>query len=129
MTGRAWTGRYRRHDDGGEENDDNAVHAWGRRGTPARIGKRSNAMTMHDENTARRYITTVRAKSLGPGWWRLLLIGAFHFRMGRGKALTDQEHWWTIGLHDGGVSLHEISRKTGRSRTSVRKTIKTGRGP
>ncbi|KAG2892613.1 hypothetical protein PC119_g14545 [Phytophthora cactorum] len=49
--------------------------------------------------------------------------------MGRGKALTDQEHWWIIGLHDGGVSLHEISRKTGRSRTSVRKAIKTERGP
>ncbi|KAG4040550.1 hypothetical protein PC123_g23913 [Phytophthora cactorum] len=49
--------------------------------------------------------------------------------MGFGKALTDKEHWWIIGLHDGGVSLHEISRKTGRSRTSVRKAIKTERGP
>ncbi|POM62784.1 hypothetical protein PHPALM_28016 [Phytophthora palmivora] len=38
--------------------------------------------------------------------------------MGRGKALTDQEYWWVIGLHDGGTSLHEISRKISRSRTS-----------
>ena len=49
--------------------------------------------------------------------------------MGRGKALTDKEYWWIIGLHDGGISLREISRKTGRSRTSVRKAIKTERGP
>ncbi|POM58283.1 Protein Y45F10D.1 [Phytophthora palmivora] len=37
--------------------------------------------------------------------------------MGRGKALTVQVYWWVIGLHDGGMSLHEISRKTSRSRT------------
>uniref|UniRef100_H3H1V8 Tc3 transposase DNA binding domain-containing protein n=1 Tax=Phytophthora ramorum TaxID=164328 RepID=H3H1V8_PHYRM len=49
--------------------------------------------------------------------------------MGRGKALTNQEYWWIIGLHDGGVSLHDISRKTGRSRTCVRRAIKTERGP
>ncbi|POM64957.1 Hypothetical protein PHPALM_19440 [Phytophthora palmivora] len=49
--------------------------------------------------------------------------------MCRGNTLTDQEHWWIIGLHDGGVSLHEIARKTGRSRTSVRKAIKAERGP
>ncbi|KAG3115527.1 hypothetical protein PI125_g5415 [Phytophthora idaei] len=49
--------------------------------------------------------------------------------MGRGKAITDQEYWWIIGLHDGGVSLHEIARKTGRSRTCVRKAIKKERGP
>ncbi|KAG3111920.1 hypothetical protein PI125_g8713 [Phytophthora idaei] len=49
--------------------------------------------------------------------------------MGRGKALTDQEYWWIIRLHDGGVSLHEIARKTGRSRTCVRKAIKEERGP
>ncbi|KAG2826390.1 hypothetical protein PC118_g10170 [Phytophthora cactorum] len=49
--------------------------------------------------------------------------------MGRSKALTDQEYWWIIGLHDGGVSLHEIARKTGRSRTCVRKAIKEERGP
>ncbi|POM72783.1 Putative retroelement [Phytophthora palmivora] len=49
--------------------------------------------------------------------------------MGRGKTLTDQEYWWVIGLHDGGVSLHEIARKTGRSRTSVRKAITAERGP
>ncbi|POM72852.1 Hypothetical protein PHPALM_10374 [Phytophthora palmivora] len=47
--------------------------------------------------------------------------------MGRGKALTDQEYWWVIGLHDGGTSLHEISRKTSRSRTCVRKAIKAER--
>ncbi|KAG2760298.1 hypothetical protein PC116_g17005 [Phytophthora cactorum] len=49
--------------------------------------------------------------------------------MGRGKALTDQEYWWIIGIHDGGVSLHEIARKTGRSHTCVRKAIKEERGP
>uniref|UniRef100_H3GJC1 Tc3 transposase DNA binding domain-containing protein n=1 Tax=Phytophthora ramorum TaxID=164328 RepID=H3GJC1_PHYRM len=37
--------------------------------------------------------------------------------MGRGKALTNQEYWWIIGLHDGGISLHEISRKTSCFRT------------
>ncbi|KAG6586600.1 putative retroelement [Phytophthora cinnamomi] len=35
--------------------------------------------------------------------------------MGHGKALSEQEHWFIVGLHDGGVSLHEIARKTGRS--------------
>ncbi|POM81518.1 Hypothetical protein PHPALM_497 [Phytophthora palmivora] len=49
--------------------------------------------------------------------------------MGRGKTLIDQEYWWVIGLHNGGVFLHEIARKTGRSRTSVRRAIKTERGP
>ncbi|KAG2945211.1 hypothetical protein C6341_g9240 [Phytophthora cactorum] len=43
--------------------------------------------------------------------------------MGRGNALSEQEHWWIVGLHDGGVPLREISRKTGRSRTCVRKAI------
>ncbi|KAG3049645.1 hypothetical protein PI125_g26550 [Phytophthora idaei] len=49
--------------------------------------------------------------------------------MGRGKALTDQEYRWIIGLHDGGVSLHEFARKIGRSRTCVRKAIKEEHGP
>jgi len=49
--------------------------------------------------------------------------------MGRGKALTPEEYWWIIGLHDGGVSLHEIARKTGRARTCVRRAIKAERGP
>ncbi|POM73562.1 LOW QUALITY PROTEIN: Hypothetical protein PHPALM_9577 [Phytophthora palmivora] len=49
--------------------------------------------------------------------------------MGCGITLTDQEYWWIVGLHDGGVFLHGISRKTGRSRTSVRKAIKTEWGP
>ncbi|POM62114.1 putative retroelement [Phytophthora palmivora] len=49
--------------------------------------------------------------------------------MGRGKTLTGQEYWLVIGLHDGSVSLHEIARKTGCSRTSVRRAIKTERGP
>ncbi|KAG3013283.1 hypothetical protein PC120_g13382 [Phytophthora cactorum] len=49
--------------------------------------------------------------------------------MGRGKALSEQEHWWIVGLHDGGVPLREISRKTGRSRTCVRKAIKEEREP
>ncbi|KAE9033868.1 hypothetical protein PR002_g8441 [Phytophthora rubi] len=49
--------------------------------------------------------------------------------MGRGKALSNQEYWWIIGLHDGGVSLHEIARRTGRARTCVRKAIKAERGP
>ncbi|KAG3098148.1 hypothetical protein PI125_g15446 [Phytophthora idaei] len=49
--------------------------------------------------------------------------------MGRGKALSEQEHWWIVGLHDGGVPLREISRKTDRSRTCVRKVIKEERGP
>ncbi|KAG2806267.1 hypothetical protein PC116_g20509 [Phytophthora cactorum] len=49
--------------------------------------------------------------------------------MGHGKALTDQEFWWIIGIHDGGVSLHEIARKIGGSRTCVRKAIKEERGP
>ncbi|KUF91424.1 hypothetical protein AM588_10003107 [Phytophthora nicotianae] len=35
--------------------------------------------------------------------------------MGHGKALSEQEHWFIVGLHGGGVSLHEIARKTGRS--------------
>ncbi|EGZ12942.1 hypothetical protein PHYSODRAFT_444957, partial [Phytophthora sojae] len=47
---------------------------------------------------------------------------------GRGKALSNQEYWWIIGLHDGGVSLHEIARRTGRVRTCVRKVIKAERG-
>ncbi|KUF87249.1 hypothetical protein AM588_10001449 [Phytophthora nicotianae] len=34
-----------------------------------------------------------------------------------------------IGLHDGGVSLREISRRTGRSRTAARSAIKAERGP
>ncbi|KAE9192277.1 hypothetical protein PF005_g18520 [Phytophthora fragariae] len=49
--------------------------------------------------------------------------------MGRGKALSNQEYWWIIGLHDGGVSLHEIARRTGRARTCVRKAIKTEQWP
>ncbi|KUF83699.1 ABC transporter G family member 3 [Phytophthora nicotianae] len=49
--------------------------------------------------------------------------------MGHGKALSEQEHWFIVGLHGGGVSLHEIARKTGRSRTSVRNAIKAERGP
>ncbi|KAG6604478.1 putative retroelement [Phytophthora cinnamomi] len=49
--------------------------------------------------------------------------------MGHGKALSEQEHWFIVGLHDGGVSLHEIARKTGRSRTSVRNADKAERGP
>jgi IS30 family transposase len=49
--------------------------------------------------------------------------------MGRGKALTPEKYWWIIGLHDGGVSLHEIARKTGRARTCVRRAIKAERGP
>ncbi|POM62941.1 hypothetical protein PHPALM_27845 [Phytophthora palmivora] len=43
--------------------------------------------------------------------------------MGQRKALTNQEYWWIIGLHDDGISLGEISRKTGRSRTCIRKAI------
>ncbi|KUF95487.1 Metallophosphoesterase domain-containing protein 1 [Phytophthora nicotianae] len=49
--------------------------------------------------------------------------------MGHGKALSEQEHWFIVGLHGGGVSLHEIARKTGRSRTSVPNAIKAERGP
>ncbi|KAG2822777.1 hypothetical protein PC112_g10795 [Phytophthora cactorum] len=49
--------------------------------------------------------------------------------MGHGKALSEQEHWWIVGLHDGGVPLRKISRTTGRSRTCVRKAIKEERGP
>jgi hypothetical protein len=48
--------------------------------------------------------------------------------MGRGKALTPDEYWWIIGLHDGGVSLHEIARKTGRAHLRA-KAIKAERGP
>ncbi|KAG2987777.1 hypothetical protein PC119_g19608 [Phytophthora cactorum] len=58
----------------------------------------------------------------------MLLLAAVHFSMGRVKTLTDQECWWIIGLHDGGVLLHEIARKTCRSRTCVRKAIKEERG-
>ncbi|KAG2813406.1 hypothetical protein PC111_g14406 [Phytophthora cactorum] len=47
--------------------------------------------------------------------------------MGGGKALGELEHWWIVGLHD--VPLREISRKTGRSRTCLRKVIKEERGP
>ncbi|POM80791.1 Hypothetical protein PHPALM_1325 [Phytophthora palmivora] len=42
--------------------------------------------------------------------------------MGRGKVLTNQEH-------DGGVSVHEIARRTGRSRACVRLAVKEERGP
>ncbi|POM64378.1 transposable element Tc3 Transposase [Phytophthora palmivora] len=49
--------------------------------------------------------------------------------MGHGKALTNQEYWWVIGLHDGGVSLREISWKTGPPRTCIRKAVTTERGP
>ncbi|KAG3016919.1 hypothetical protein PC119_g11203 [Phytophthora cactorum] len=49
--------------------------------------------------------------------------------MGHGKALSEQEHWWIVGLHDGGVPLRKISRTTGRSRSCVRKAIKEERGP
>ncbi|POM78188.1 Putative retroelement [Phytophthora palmivora] len=49
--------------------------------------------------------------------------------MGHGKALTNQKYWWVIGLHDDGISLREISRKTGRSRTRIKKAVTTGRGP
>ncbi|EGZ15614.1 hypothetical protein PHYSODRAFT_510324 [Phytophthora sojae] len=42
--------------------------------------------------------------------------------MGRGKALS------IIRLHSGGVSLHDITRRTGRARTFVRKAIKTEPG-
>ncbi|ETK87044.1 hypothetical protein L915_08416 [Phytophthora nicotianae] len=48
--------------------------------------------------------------------------------MGHGKALSEQEHWFIVGLHCRGVSLHEIARKTGRSRTSVRNAFKAERG-
>ncbi|KAG3003395.1 hypothetical protein PC121_g19135 [Phytophthora cactorum] len=48
--------------------------------------------------------------------------------MGRGKALSEQEHWWIVSLHDGGVPLREIFRKS-RSRTCVCKAIKEERGP
>lgn len=48
--------------------------------------------------------------------------------MGHGKTLSQQEYWFIVGLHDGGVSLHEIARKTGRSRTSVRNAVKAERG-
>ncbi|ETO83503.1 hypothetical protein F444_02490 [Phytophthora nicotianae P1976] len=65
-----------------------------------------------------------------PGRWGLPLeLLAFHFLMCRGSALTNQEFWWVIGLHDGGVSLREISRRTGRSRTAARSAIKAERGP
>ncbi|ETM30881.1 hypothetical protein L914_21438, partial [Phytophthora nicotianae] len=49
--------------------------------------------------------------------------------MGHGKALSEQKYWFIVGLHGGGVSLHEIARKTGRSRTSVRNAVKAERGP
>ncbi|POM71688.1 transposable element Tc3 Transposase [Phytophthora palmivora] len=49
--------------------------------------------------------------------------------MGHGKALTNQEYRGVIVFHDGDVSLREISRKTGRSRTCIRKTITAERGP
>eukprot|EP00644_Phytophthora_capsici_P018680 jgi/Phyca11/132109/e_gw1.134.7.1 len=49
--------------------------------------------------------------------------------MGRAKGLTDQERWWIIGLHDAGISLHEISRKSGRSRSAILKAIREERGP
>ncbi|KAE9019062.1 hypothetical protein PF004_g28564 [Phytophthora fragariae] len=65
-------------------------------------------------------------------WLRWLApLCVFHFAscMGRGKALSNQEYWWIIGLHDGGVTLHEIARRTGRARTCVRKAIKAERGP
>ncbi|POM74345.1 Hypothetical protein PHPALM_8708 [Phytophthora palmivora] len=51
------------------------------------------------------------------------------FLIGRGKALTNQEHWWIVGLHDGGVSVHEIERRTGRSPTCVRRAVKEERDP
>ncbi|KAJ8561944.1 hypothetical protein ON010_g7735 [Phytophthora cinnamomi] len=49
--------------------------------------------------------------------------------MGHGKALTNDVYWWIIGLHDGGVSLRDIARRTRRSPTCVRVAIKTERGP
>ncbi|KAG3246806.1 hypothetical protein PI124_g8475 [Phytophthora idaei] len=49
--------------------------------------------------------------------------------MGRGTALTNEEYWWVIGLHDGGVSLREIARRTGRSRSASRRAIKREQGP
>ncbi|KAG3020953.1 hypothetical protein PC128_g21855 [Phytophthora cactorum] len=49
--------------------------------------------------------------------------------MGRGTVLTTEEYWWVIGLHDGGVSLREIARRTGRSRSADRRAIKAERGP
>ncbi|KAG2831600.1 hypothetical protein PC118_g20760 [Phytophthora cactorum] len=49
--------------------------------------------------------------------------------MGRGKALTNEKYWWVIGLHDGGVSLREIARRTDRSRSASRRAIKAERGP
>ncbi|KAG3210581.1 hypothetical protein PC129_g18416 [Phytophthora cactorum] len=49
--------------------------------------------------------------------------------MGRGTAVTNEEYWWVIGLHDGGVSLREIARRTGCSRSASRRAIKRERGP
>ncbi|KAG4041864.1 hypothetical protein PC123_g22634 [Phytophthora cactorum] len=49
--------------------------------------------------------------------------------MGCGKALTNEKYWWVIGLHDGGVSLREIARRTDRSRSASRRAIKAERGP
>ncbi|KUF85834.1 hypothetical protein AM588_10001006 [Phytophthora nicotianae] len=48
--------------------------------------------------------------------------------MGHGKALSEQEHWFIVGLHGGGVSLHEIARKTGRSREFFASELKTKLG-
>ncbi|KAE9359049.1 hypothetical protein PF008_g2400 [Phytophthora fragariae] len=49
--------------------------------------------------------------------------------MGRGKALSKEEHWWIVGLADAGLLLHEIERRTGRARTSLRRVVAEERGP
>lgn len=49
--------------------------------------------------------------------------------MGRGKAVSDEEYWWIVGLSDGGVSLREIAKRSGRSRPCVTRVVTTERGP
>ncbi|KAE8905421.1 hypothetical protein PF005_g6110 [Phytophthora fragariae] len=49
--------------------------------------------------------------------------------MGRGKALSKEEHWWIVGLADAGLLLHEIERRTGRARISLRRVVAEERGP
>ncbi|KAG6615636.1 putative retroelement [Phytophthora cinnamomi] len=49
--------------------------------------------------------------------------------MGRGKVLSKEEHWWVVGLADAGLSLHEIERRTGRARTSLKRVVAEERGP
>ncbi|POM76604.1 Hypothetical protein PHPALM_6138 [Phytophthora palmivora] len=55
--------------------------------------------------------------------------------MGHGKAVSNQEYWRVIGLYDAGVSLREISRKTGLTAErgpqidSVSEVARAGRRP